>query len=499
MSDDQFIDEISLQEAQNIIRAGMSMLRHEDPLTSLKAIFHGCREELGAKAGHVVLLHDDRSENDILYQYPEEYLPNVDQEQLLPTPDLWEAVHLSGRVQYHNNLSRSDSTKDVSPGHVMPNNMMSAPLMVAGTLRGLLVLSNKDGSFTERDAHIAEHYGKLLALAMFNPWDKDFLESGGEKYRELLEATFDAIVFLDNHNDIVFANKAFREMFSYLEEGLKKNIVEILGPCGSLYADGVHDHSTLSAEGGVRHLEISFSKTDMGKKSEKTLIIRDVTEKKAHEKAMRLIGRKMELMGRITRHDVMNDIMVVQGFMDLSYDAGAPISDKYHSRINAAIEKIQKLYSLQREFEELGSSELRWIDVGDALSRAQESLGEEAHPIKLQVDAGVSLWADHLLDKVFYNLLHNFLMHGERASRVILKTEFQDGGLFLDFADDGPGVPMEEKDSIFSLGFGKLSGHGLFLAKEILATYGMDVEEIGEPGEGAVFRISVPHGHWKES
>ena len=52
--------------------------------------------------------------------------------------------------------------------------------------------------------------------------------------------------------------------------------------------------------------------------------------------------------------------------------------------------------------------------------------------------------------------------------------------------------PAEEKEKIFERGYGKNTGLGLFLAREILSITGITIRETGKPGKGARFEIAVP-------
>jgi len=63
--------------------------------------------------------------------------------------------------------------------------------------------------------------------------------------------------------------------------------------------------------------------------------------------------------------------------------------------------------------------------------------------------------------------------------------------------DDGMGVPAEEKEKIFERGFGKNTGLGLTLSKEILSITGITIRETGEPGRGARFEMTVPKGAYR--
>jgi signal transduction histidine kinase len=59
------------------------------------------------------------------------------------------------------------------------------------------------------------------------------------------------------------------------------------------------------------------------------------------------------------------------------------------------------------------------------------------------------------------------------------------------------GIAENEKEKIFMGGYGKNTGFGLFLAREILAITGITIRETGIPGEGARFEITVPNGGYR--
>jgi signal transduction histidine kinase len=63
--------------------------------------------------------------------------------------------------------------------------------------------------------------------------------------------------------------------------------------------------------------------------------------------------------------------------------------------------------------------------------------------------------------------------------------------------DDGVGVPDAEKKRIFERGFGKNTGLGLFLAREILDLTGISIRETGTFGSGARFEMIVPFGSFR--
>jgi len=50
---------------------------------------------------------------------------------------------------------------------------------------------------------------------------------------------------------------------------------------------------------------------------------------------------------------------------------------------------------------------------------------------------------------------------------------------------------------LFTRGFGRHTGLGLFLTREILSITGITIVENGEPGRGARFEMQVPGGAYR--
>ncbi len=65
------------------------------------------------------------------------------------------------------------------------------------------------------------------------------------------------------------------------------------------------------------------------------------------------------------------------------------------------------------------------------------------------------------------------------------------------FEDDGQGISDNEKEQIFLRGYGKNTGLGLFLIREILAITGITIVENGIYGQGVRFEMTIPHEHFR--
>ncbi len=115
------------------------------------------------------------------------------------------------------------------------------------------------------------------------------------------------------------------------------------------------------------------------------------------------------------------------------------------------------------------------------------------------IDPGLEVYEDPIIRKVFTTLIENAARHGEKITSISAFTRREEDSLLIVFEDDGAGVSEWEKNMIFEHGYGKHTGIGLFLAREILAITGLSIRENGTPGNGARFEIIVPVGKFRFS
>ena len=191
----------------------------------------------------------------------------------------------------------------------------------------------------------------------------------------------------------------------------------------------------------------------------------------------------------ITRHDILNQLTILLGNLSFAQEDApdGPLSG-YLEKMNTAAGTIQRQIEFTRDYQDLGVKSPEWQRVSDAIRAATA----RDLPITDETD-DLAIYADPMLVKVFANLMDNTVRHGEAATRVRVRYRpEEDGDLTLVWEDDGVGIPAGEKARIFNRGFGKNTGLGLFLIREILAITGITIAETGEPGKGARFEMRVP-------
>ncbi len=224
--------------------------------------------------------------------------------------------------------------------------------------------------------------------------------------------------------------------------------------------------------------------------------LHDITYLKNVEDALRQANRQIALVTSITRHDIRNQLMALEGYLALSLKAVAdPV------RAADLITKEQRIASVIEQqinfttaFDGMGEKSPVWQDPCLLMEIVRTTL--PFRDIRLDIArAGFEVFADPLFEKVFYNIFDDALRYGGKGMTAI-RAGFQPNGsaLTLIIEDDGVGIPDGDKARIFERGFGKNTGLGLFLVKEILAITGITIRETGTPGRGARFEITIPNG-----
>lgn len=318
----------------------------------------------------------------------------------------------------------------------------------------------------------------------------------------------DGLLLLDDNNHIIETNAALTAMLGRDRPGLAGT------PADTLFADrpeagrifsairtdgSVSDRETTLEQRDGRPLPVSISgagiRSDDGAFAGAVVILRDITERKRHENALRESNRKLALLSSITRHDLLNQVMVLRGHLSFaSEDTKDPLLLDRLAKCDTAAGIIQQQVEFTRDYQDLGQQSPVWQNVGTIVER--EAASFRSYPVTIRADTGgAEIYADPLFSRVVYNLIENALRHGGNVTAITFSVRRDNGSTFLRCEDDGQGVLPEEKDGLFRWGVGRNTGHGLFLSREILAITGIALLETGTHGSGARFDMRVPDGN----
>ncbi|MCA1916442.1 HAMP domain-containing sensor histidine kinase [Methanospirillum hungatei] len=273
-----------------------------------------------------------------------------------------------------------------------------------------------------------------------------------------------------------------------------------------IIADGDYDHPIRRTKGfEFRRLEASIQKM-VGRLKEDIISIRQKTDelndelrnRQFAEESLRAANHKLSLLGTITRHDLLNQMSVVSSGFDLLEDE-IPVNEqniRILAMIRDALNSTSDIILFTRIYEQMGVDKPVWHSVSRLINETIKNFSEHSLTVHDQTN-GLLVYADPMFDRVIYNLIENSLRHGGEVSRISCDVRIDDTFAILTYSDDGSGVPAADKEKIFARGYGKNTGLGLFLTREILSLTGIEIRETETPGEGASFELKIPQGKWR--
>jgi two-component system sensor histidine kinase KdpD len=137
--------------------------------------------------------------------------------------------------------------------------------------------------------------------------------------------------------------------------------------------------------------------------------------------------------------------------------------------------------------------------VGGALGRLDRELAGREVETGIPDDLPLVSADPVLLEQLLLNLLDNAAKHTPRGTPISISASPQDGGVVVEVADRGGGVPEGAEEQVFErfrrgAGAGRGVGLGLAIARAIAVAHGGALVASRRPGGGAVFRLSIPAG-----
>jgi PAS domain S-box-containing protein len=262
---------------------------------------------------------------------------------------------------------------------------------------------------------------------------------------------------------------------------------------------GLQEEIVVDQKGNRIPVIISAAILNLGGRRCMMGIFHDISDiKKAHD-ALQLANKKLNLLAEITRHDIRNKLTVLGGYLELFTDhPPEPQHSMYLTKLKTAVKMIAENIEFTKLYQDLGVVEPKWQNVTDLFYRV--CIHIDIRKIRFESPAdGLEIFADPLLERVFYNIVENAVEHGDRVSVVRLLSDESSDGLLIRIEDDGIGIPVHDKELIFERGFGKNTGLGLFLSREILSITNISIREAGEFQHGARFEMNVPQGVYRFS
>ncbi len=221
-------------------------------------------------------------------------------------------------------------------------------------------------------------------------------------------------------------------------------------------------------------------------------------ERKLFHEALSKANTKLNILSSITRHDILNQITALLGYLEISkgYVKDTKVLN-FIEREELITTTIQRQIEFTKDYQDIGVREPLWVKISSLIKQVCRNI--KLNDVTLEIgDLEIEIFADFLLEKIFSNLFDNSLKYAEGLKIIRINLKNEGDSLVVLYEDDGPGIPDKEKEKIFLKGYGKNAAFGLFLSREILSITGLSMSETGIPGDGVRFEIRVPKGLYRE-
>ncbi|MDZ5810986.1 PAS domain S-box protein [Halorubrum sp. AD140] len=223
-----------------------------------------------------------------------------------------------------------------------------------------------------------------------------------------------------------------------------------------------------------------------------TALQAETRTRRLHERSAELERQndRLEEFASVVSHDLRNPLNVAQGRVDLAREEfDSPHLDSAASAHERMDTLIADLLTLAREGERV--SETTPVGLRSVAESCWRNV--DTADATLTVERDLTLRADESrLQQLLENLVRNAVEHGGDDVAVTVGALDDAAGFFV--ADDGPGIPPDERDAVFDAGYSTTrtgTGFGLRIVEQVATAHGWEVAvtEHDETG-GARFEVT---------
>ncbi len=208
-------------------------------------------------------------------------------------------------------------------------------------------------------------------------------------------------------------------------------------------------------------------------------------------------------------HELRTPLTILRGELEIALAAAAP-GATYRPALESCLEEVGRLSSLVEDLLFLARADAGAVPppadpvdlaavVSDAAPALEVLAAREGVVLSIASAPAPTRGSAPLLFRAVFNLAENAIKHTRSGARVAIATRADDDGAILEVHDDGPGIPLADRERIFERFYrgdpareGAGAGLGLPLTRAIVVLHGGSIGVLGGPGEGSCFRVVLP-------
>lgn len=351
------------------------------------------------------------------------------------------------------------------------------------------------------------------------------LDVAEKQFQSVIEHSADAIITLNNDNEITSWNHGAEQIFGWDREEIVGQSVEKIIPkelleqreleClefGMSYRGYVSNYETerLNKEGKkvLVNLSESFIRNEKGDIVGRSQILRDLTDLKIREEQIQHSERLATVghMAAGVAHEVGNPLTAISSLVQVCQrKTDDPFIQDQLKKVRDHIQRINKIVRDLVDFSRPSSLETGQMQLNSLIKSAVGLLEHDARcrSVHFELDLSPNLPKLEGVPDQIHQVLVNILLNAVDAMQhiknpvITVKTWREDEYAKLSIKDIGEGIPEEDQGHIFEPFFttkevGSGTGLGLSVSHGIITKMGGTIEVESARGEGADFIITLP-------
>jgi len=374
------------------------------------------------------------------------------------------------------------------------------------------------------------HEGRLAALVSImditeQKQAEEALRQSEENYRALFDSTVIGTIVIDGETmKVVIANQAAAKILglSSVEEGIGANPLDFVHPddrdriskiiVKDMFEQDLRRTNELRVKTNYgREIWISATGARIVYQGRLAGLISftDITEQKQQAEQLMLTDRLASIgeLAAGAAHELNNPLTSVIGFSQLLMEKD--ISDDVHQDLTFIYSEAQRAVSITKNllaFARKHKPVKRLSQINEIIEDVLKlrTYEHKIHDIKVEKQLAPDLpesMVDYFqMQQVFFNIVINaeyFMTEAHDRGTLTITTEKQNGAVTISFADDGPGIPVENLSQIFNPFFttketGKGTGLGLSICHGVVSEHGGKIHARSQPGKGATILVELP-------
>ncbi len=200
-------------------------------------------------------------------------------------------------------------------------------------------------------------------------------------------------------------------------------------------------------------------------------------------------------------HDLRSPIAGIAGLaqilraQELSKDQQRNILEKVEDAAVRTMSLLGDLLDYEHIEQAATPAQRRRIDVTKVVESAVGSVGPDGRTLTLHLDPTSANADPRIVDRIVVNLVRNAVQHTPAASTIWIRCRREPDGILLIVEDNGPGIPLELRKTVFGL-FQRHTGEeqtglgvGLALVQRLAQLHGGYARVETRPGGGASFHV----------